>query len=95
MKHAGPAARATVSVHYAKAELLVDITDDGNAYAERPVVSPPSRAAAAGEDGHGLTGMRARVAMLGGELSASPVPGAGFRVRARLPVPVPATADRP
>jgi signal transduction histidine kinase len=97
MKHAGPAARATVSVHYAKAELLVDITDDGNTYAERPVVSPLSRADAAGEDGHGLTGMRARVAMLGGELSASPVPGAGFRVRARLPVPVPvpATVDRP
>jgi signal transduction histidine kinase len=37
--------------------------------------------------GHGLAGMRARVAMLGGELAAGPRKNsAGFRVRARLPV---------
>jgi signal transduction histidine kinase len=95
MKHAGPAATATISVHYAGAELLVDITDNGNTYAERQVVPPLSHPNATGQGGHGLMGMRARVAMLGGELSAGPVPGAGFRVHARLPVPVPATVDRP
>jgi signal transduction histidine kinase len=36
--------------------------------------------------GHGLTGMRERVALLGGSLSAGPAPGGGFVVAARLPM---------
>jgi signal transduction histidine kinase len=36
--------------------------------------------------GHGLTGMRERVALLGGSLSAGPAPGGGFVVSARLPM---------
>ncbi len=36
--------------------------------------------------GHGLTGMRERVALLGGSLSAEPSPDGGFVVSARLPV---------
>jgi signal transduction histidine kinase len=36
--------------------------------------------------GHGLIGMRERVSLYGGELSAAPRPGRGFRVAARLPV---------
>jgi signal transduction histidine kinase len=36
--------------------------------------------------GHGLTGMRERVALLGGSLSAGPAPDGGFVVSARLPL---------
>jgi signal transduction histidine kinase len=35
--------------------------------------------------GHGLTGMRERVALLGGQLRAAPEPDGGFAVRALLP----------
>ncbi len=37
--------------------------------------------------GHGIIGMRERVTLLGGEFSAGPLPGYGFRVRARIPLP--------
>ena len=40
--------------------------------------------------GYGITGMRERAALLGGEFSAGPRDGGGFRVTARLPVPAPA-----
>jgi signal transduction histidine kinase len=36
--------------------------------------------------GHGLTGMRERVSLLGGELQAGPRPEGGYQVVARLPV---------
>lgn len=42
--------------------------------------------ATAGEPGHGLRGMRERVAMLDGELSAGPRDDGGFTVRASLPI---------
>jgi signal transduction histidine kinase len=37
--------------------------------------------------GHGLVGMRERAHLCGGSLSAGPLAGGGFRIRARLPVP--------
>jgi signal transduction histidine kinase len=37
--------------------------------------------------GHGIIGMRERATLLGGEFSAGPLPGYGFRVSARIPLP--------
>jgi signal transduction histidine kinase len=45
-----------------------------------PVLSLPGA-------GHGIIGMRERVTLLGGEFSAGPLPGYGFRVSAHIPLP--------
>jgi signal transduction histidine kinase len=42
--------------------------------------------------GHGIAGMRERVAVYGGEFHAGPTPGHGFQVTARFPVHTPAAS---
>jgi signal transduction histidine kinase len=83
VKHAGPA-RAQVVVGYGDRNVTVEVTDDG-----RGVAAPTGDGQA--RVGHGLIGMRERVAVFGGDLEAGPRPGGGFRVAARLPF----TADQP
>jgi signal transduction histidine kinase len=73
LKHAGPA-RATVRVTYDPGAVRLEIADDGRGVNGR---------AAGG--GHGLLGMRERVALYGGSLDAAPRAGGGFRVVATLP----------
>jgi signal transduction histidine kinase len=75
-RHAGRAT-ATVRVSYGDRELSVQVDDDGRG---------PSGQGAAPGGGKGITGMRERVAALGGELQAGPRPGGGFRVQARFPL---------
>lgn len=73
-KHAGRGAIARVRVRVCDGAVDVEVRDDGSA------------SASAGEGGHGLVGLRERVALVGGELAAGPEVGGGFAVRARLPV---------
>jgi signal transduction histidine kinase len=73
LKHA-KAERAEVLVRYEAGDIEVTVSDDGQG--------------AGSEDGggHGLVGMRERVAVYGGELEAGPRPEGGYRLRAKLPV---------
>jgi signal transduction histidine kinase len=73
MKHA-KGAHAQVVVRYTDDGVEVEIVDDG------PGVNGSH------SDGHGLVGMRERVALYGGTLDAGPRDGGGFVLRAQLPV---------
>ncbi|MBA9007804.1 sensor histidine kinase [Thermomonospora cellulosilytica] len=75
-RHAGPGpVTVWVRVSYGERGVFIRVDDDGRG------------AALLAEDtgGSGLAGMRERAAALGGELSAGPRPGGGFRVTALLP----------
>ncbi|MFD9705668.1 sensor histidine kinase [Lentzea sp. NPDC059081] len=71
VKHAAPTS-CTVLVDVTPSSVRVEVTDDGPGVKELGV-------------GHGLVGMRERVAVYGGTFSAGPGPGGGFRVVAELP----------
>jgi signal transduction histidine kinase len=76
LKHAGPA-RAGVHIRYGPGSLELEVLDDGRG-------APGDGDHPGG--GRGLIGMRERVGLFGGELSAGPRPGGGFRVHATLPL---------
>jgi signal transduction histidine kinase len=78
VKHAGPA-HAQVVVGYRDQEVTVEVIDDG-----RGAATPVGDGRAG--TGHGLIGMRERVAAFGGDLQVGPRPSGGFRVAARLPL---------
>jgi signal transduction histidine kinase len=78
LKHGGPA--ATVTINYRPEEVRLEVTDDGSA------TTPGRNTQRADTVGHGLIGMRERVAVFGGQLSAGTRPEGGFRVAARLPI---------
>ena len=74
LKHAGEA-RASVQVRYGADSLELEVTDDGLG-GQTPVAS----------GGHGLAGMRERVALYGGRLDAGRRPGGGFAIHVLLPI---------
>lgn len=74
LKHAGQAS-AQVNVRCGADVVQIEVTDDG---------AGPQAGGQPGA-GHGLAGMRERVALFGGELVTGPQPDGGFAVRARLP----------
>jgi signal transduction histidine kinase len=75
LKHAR-ARRVDIRVHYTESMLALDIRDDGAGDGGDPASS----------SGHGLIGMRERVALFCGELKAGRNPAGGFSVHARLPI---------
>ncbi|MET8120750.1 sensor histidine kinase [Micromonospora sp. NPDC005189] len=86
LRHAG-VSDAEVTVGYRAEELTVEVTDRGTG-AAGDGVDPAGDGDGNGDGvgGHGLAGMRERVAALGGRLAAGPRAEGGFRVYARLPV---------
>ncbi|MGO9793503.1 MAG: sensor histidine kinase [Solirubrobacteraceae bacterium] len=75
IKHAAPA-RAAVRVSWQADALELEISDDGSG----------SGAVNGAAGGHGIAGMRERVALHGGSVDARPRAGGGFAVRAQLPL---------
>ncbi|MFJ1546099.1 histidine kinase [Streptomyces sp. NPDC088246] len=78
VRHAGTG-RCRVAIDYGDEELSVEVVDDGRGATEN-----------GSAHGFGIVGMRERVGLLHGHLSAGPRPEGGFRVAARLPLPEPA-----
>lgn len=104
-KHAGPAARARLSVRMVDGAVHWEITDDGGVRNDdggarnddgdtwngqqptdpaEPTADMVGAVVGAEPTGHGLTGMRERVEVLGGELTAGP-DGTGWRLSTVLP----------
>ncbi|MER5644114.1 sensor histidine kinase [Streptosporangium sp. NPDC002524] len=78
LRHAGPQARAWVTVRHEPGELAVQVEDDG--------LGPEARDPDEEVTGHGLAGIRERVALYGGLLRIGPRDGGGFEVNARFPL---------
>jgi signal transduction histidine kinase len=75
IRHAG-VGRCDVAVRQEGETLNIEIIDDGH-----------GAGGSTDGSGNGITGMRERVSLLGGEFDAGPRPGGGFRVSARIPIP--------
>jgi signal transduction histidine kinase len=73
LRHAGPT-RAQVMIRRSPEELGIEVIDDGKG------------TGADGGSGHGLVGMRERVAVYGGRLEAGRRPQGGFALSAHLPL---------
>ncbi len=82
IRHAA-ATRATVTLAYVPAGLDLTVLDDGigSAGPGAAFIEPPG-----GSEGHGLVGMRERVALFGGSLTAGRRGDGGYLVHAVLPL---------
>ncbi|KKD02220.1 sensor histidine kinase, partial [Streptomyces sp. WM6386] len=74
IKHA-PGAEASVAIGYAEEVLQIEVIDTG-AVRDAPRTEG---------NGRGLIGLRERLAVYGGELTAGPTLAGGYRVRALIP----------
>lgn len=79
LKHAGPAAQATVAVIYQPTTISIEVANDAPSGPSQPLIKDAG-------PGYGLQGMHERVTTMGGRLSARPVKAGGWVVRAVLPL---------
>jgi signal transduction histidine kinase len=89
MRHA-PGSHVQLHLAHRPDALALEVSNDVDPKAIPVLVA--SGNGSAGGGGHGLVGMRERVAMLGGSLDAGPTADGGFRVAAVLPVSPPEEA---
>jgi signal transduction histidine kinase len=75
LKHAPAASRAEVRLEWDRHALAIEVTDDA-----------PVAVTSGAPGGHGLAGMRERLAVFGADIEAGPLPRGGWRVRTRLPI---------
>lgn len=89
-RHAG-AQRVTITLTYLDDLVLLDVQDDGIGF------DPTSTRRDGRRVGFGLTSMRERMALVGGDLSVEGEPGEGTTIAARLPLSTvrPPTPDQP
>jgi signal transduction histidine kinase len=73
LKHSR-AGHADVTIHYSPDEVRIEVLDNGRG------------AAARNGNGHGLIGIRERVKLYGGEMTAGTVNGGGFLLSTSLPL---------
>jgi signal transduction histidine kinase len=85
LKHSHPT-RVTVTLAFRGSRVELEVVDDGTTAERGAAAQRSSNERSARGSGHGLVGMRERVAVLGGELETGRRLGGGFRVAARLPV---------
>jgi signal transduction histidine kinase len=78
IKHAGTPTRVVVTVQHDDESLTVSVVDDGRGAGASADADGP-------DSGHGLIGMRERVEIWGGRLTAGPASGGGYAVTATLP----------
>jgi signal transduction histidine kinase len=77
LRHAGPEVGVTLTLRYEPNAVEIEVVDDGAGRLTTTGVPVPA--------GHGLVGMRERVAVHNGIFEAGPDFGGGWHVRARIP----------
>ncbi len=85
MRHGGPGVTARVTVSYGDDGLALVVDDSGRGATTWSEDSRATESPSSSNGGHGLVGLRERIAVHGGEFEAGPRPGGGFRVRATIP----------
>jgi signal transduction histidine kinase len=77
LRHAGPGAKVGLCLKHQDDRITLSLIDDGGT---------PQRIATVDGQGHGIPGMRERVAVHGGTLTAGPLVDGGWSVLAEIPV---------